>query len=49
MLDIKFIRENLKEVKKSLGRRNGSCPDLDALLEQENERYEQDKRSKKDL
>ena len=38
MLDIKFIRENLTAVKKSLGRRNGNCPDLGFLLEQEDER-----------
>lgn len=38
MLDIKFIRENLQTVKKSLGRRNGNCPDLDTLLKQEDER-----------
>ena len=38
MLDIKFIRENLPAVKKGLARRNGNCPDLDALLEQEDER-----------
>ena len=38
MLDIKFIRENLPAVKKSLRRRNGKCPDLAVLLEQEHER-----------
>ena len=40
MLDIKFIRENLSAVKKSLGRRNGNCPDLDVLLDQESERLQ---------
>ena len=38
MLDIKFIRENLSAVKKSLGRRNDTCPDLDVLLDQEDQR-----------
>jgi len=40
MLDIKYIRENLSAVKKSLGRRNSKCPDLDVLLEQEDERLQ---------
>ena len=40
MLDIKFIRENIKVVKKALGRRNGKLTDLDDLLWQEEERRE---------
>ncbi|MEK9627853.1 MAG: serine--tRNA ligase [Nitrospinota bacterium] len=38
MLDIKFIRENLETVKKGLERRNGTRPDLESLLNQEDER-----------
>jgi seryl-tRNA synthetase len=40
MLDIKFIRENIQVVKTGLERRNGKFPDLDDLLEQEEERRE---------
>ena len=40
MLDIKFIRENIKVVKKGLERRNGKFPDLDDLLRLEEERRE---------
>jgi seryl-tRNA synthetase len=40
MLDIKFIRENIQVVKKGLERRNGKFPDLDDLLQQEEERRE---------
>ena len=38
MLDIKFIRENLQIVKTGLERRNGKCPDLEELLQQEDQR-----------
>ena len=38
MLDIKFIRENLQIVKTGLERRNGACPDLEELLQQEEKR-----------
>lgn len=40
MLDIKFIRENIQVVKTGLERRNGKFPDLDDLLQQEEERRE---------
>jgi seryl-tRNA synthetase len=40
MLDIKFIRENIKTVKTALERRKGKFPDLDELLQQEEERRE---------
>ena len=38
MLDIKFIRENLQIVKTGLERRNGKCPDLEELIQQEDQR-----------
>jgi seryl-tRNA synthetase len=40
MLDIKFIRGNIQVVKTGLERRNGKFPDLDDLLQQEEERRE---------
>jgi seryl-tRNA synthetase len=55
MLDIKFIRENIQVVKKSLERRNGIFSDLEDLLLQEEERrkglqeFEQLKNKKKKL
>ena len=38
MLDIKYIRENLQIVKAGLERRNGKCPDLEELIQQEEKR-----------
>jgi seryl-tRNA synthetase len=38
MLDIKFIRDNIKVVKTALERRKGEFPDIDELLQQEEER-----------
>ena len=38
MLDIKYIRENLQIVKTGLERRNGKCPDLEELIQQEEKR-----------
>ena len=40
MLDIKYIRENLQIVKKGLKRRNGKCPDLEELIQQEEKRLQ---------
>jgi len=40
MLDIKYIRENLQIVKTGLERRNGKCPDLEELLQQEEKRLQ---------
>ena len=40
MLDIKFIRDNIKVVKTALERRKGEFSDLDELLQQEEERRE---------
>ena len=40
MLDIKYIRENLQIVKTGLERRNGKCPDLEELIQQEEKRLQ---------
>jgi len=40
MLNIKYIRENLQIVKTGLERRNGKCPDLEELLQQEEKRLQ---------